>query len=46
MPATSLSEDIVISWSSQVLAAIEFGGVFSRSWESESPRMMLVGYSV
>lgn len=45
MPATSLSEDIVISWSSEVLARIEVGGLPSSPERSETPLMMLVNCS-
>lgn len=45
MPATSPSDDIVISWPSEVLARIEVGRLFSSPERSEGPLMMLVNYS-
>lgn len=44
MPATSPSDDMMISWSSEVPARIEVGVLFSSSGGSEIPLMMLVDY--
>ena len=44
MPATSPSDDMMISWSSEVPARTEVGGLFSSSGGSEIPLMMPVDY--